>query len=161
MTQQFTLAVDVGNTRAKFGVFETVAAAAPQVVAISAVRLVETEDLADGLQTWLASVDTPNVDSAIIAGSNPPARDRLIEAWPLPDVPCRMIESHADVPIGVDVDEPNCVGIDRLLTAYAAHRLFAPQQTAIVVDSGTATTVNLVTGDGVFRGGSILPGLRL
>jgi type III pantothenate kinase len=39
--------------------------------------------------------------------------------------------------------------------------LFAPAQAAIVVDSGTATTIDLVTADGVFRGGSILPGLRL
>ena len=53
------------------------------------------------------------------------------------------------------------VGIDRLFTAFAAARLFAPAQASIVVDSGTATTIDLVTSDGVFRGGSILPGLRL
>ncbi len=161
MTQQFTLAVDVGNTRAKFGVFETATAAAPQVVEISAVRLANTEDLAHELQQWLTLVGVPKIRCAIIAGSNPPARDGLLESWPLANSPPRLVESHVDLPIEVDVDEPARVGIDRLLTAYAAHRLFAARQTAIVVDSGTATTVNLVTSDGVFRGGSILPGLRL
>jgi type III pantothenate kinase len=39
--------------------------------------------------------------------------------------------------------------------------LLSERRPAIVVDSGTATTVDLMTSDYAFRGGSILPGLRL
>jgi len=61
----------------------------------------------------------------------------------------------------LDVESPATVGIDRLLTAFAVRRLVAGRQPIVVIDSGTATTVNLVTSDGTFRGGAILPGLRL
>jgi type III pantothenate kinase len=63
-----------------------------------------------------------------------------------------------DLPIERRVDEPASVGIDRLLSALAANRLREPSRAAIVVDMGTATTVNLVAADGVFEGGAILAG---
>ncbi len=56
---------------------------------------------------------------------------------------------------------PDHVGIDRLLDAVAANLLRAEHQPAIIIDSGTATTVNAVSADGVFEGGAILPGLAL
>jgi type III pantothenate kinase len=59
----------------------------------------------------------------------------------------------------IRVDEPARVGIDRLLAAFAANRLRAPQKAAIVIDLGTAITVDLVEVDGGFAGGAILPGI--
>ncbi len=66
-----------------------------------------------------------------------------------------------DLPLEVRVEEPSRVGIDRLLNAVAANRLRDPEQPAIVVDLGTAGTVDLVSADGAFEGGSILPGMWL
>ena len=66
-----------------------------------------------------------------------------------------------DVPMRLDVDQPDQLGIDRLLGALAADRIRAPGQAAIVVDVGSAITVDLVTPDGVYAGGAILPGLAL
>ena len=51
----------------------------------------------------------------------------------------------------IRVDEPARVGIDRLLAAFAANRLRAPDQAAIVIDLGTAITVDLVEVDGGSR----------
>ena len=48
---------------------------------------------------------------------------------------------------------------DRLLAAWAASRLHGPP--VIIVDLGTATTVDAVDADGFFLGGAILPGLGL
>jgi type III pantothenate kinase len=64
-----------------------------------------------------------------------------------------------DLPMPIRVDEPARVGIDRLLAAFAANRLRAPQKAAIVIDLGTAITVDLVEVDGGFAGGAILPGI--
>ena len=160
------LAVDVGNTRAKFGLFEVGHAAKPQVRDISAVRLADVSNVATEIERWLDDGDCDGVGCdgvgrSIVAGSNPPARDEVISNWPWPDQPPAVISHHSDVPVRADVDEPASVGIDRLLTAYAVRNLFARNQPVIVIDSGTATTVNLVTVDGTFRGGAILPGLRL
>ena len=55
--------------------------------------------------------------------------------------------------------DPARLGIDRWLAMIAAyHRVQGP---VVVVDCGTAVTVDLVDADGRFRGGAILPGLRL
>lgn len=51
------------------------------------------------------------------------------------------------------------VGSDRLVNAAAA--LWLHQQTAIVIDFGTATTLDVVTADGSFLGGLILPGPKI
>jgi type III pantothenate kinase len=53
------------------------------------------------------------------------------------------------------------VGIDRLAGAVAANRLREAQRPAIVVDLGTAITVDLVNPQGVFLGGAILPGIGM
>jgi type III pantothenate kinase len=67
--------------------------------------------------------------------------------------------TYRDLTIEIRVDEPARVGIDRLLAAVAANRLRSPNCAAIVVDLGTAITVDLVEADGAFAGGAILPGI--
>lgn len=165
------LAVDAGNTRVKFGVFESHAARVPQVLAVSAVRLDNDPGDSDGtgnpatrmaacLGTWLDELDFVP-DRQIVSGSNPPVRDQLLNDWPLPVESVRLIDNYRQLPVTLDVEQPETVGIDRLLTSLAARRLCGDGQPIVVVDAGTATTVNLTTSDGVFRGGAILPGLRL
>ena len=67
--------------------------------------------------------------------------------------------TYADLQIIVDVDFPDKVGTDRLLAATAVNALRVPDQTAIIVNSGTAITIDYLSADGQFRGGAILPGL--
>src|SRR5262249_6105357 len=52
-------------------------------------------------------------------------------------------------------------GIDRLFDAVAANLLRQPSEPVLVVDAGTATTVNYISEAGAFEGGAILPGLGL
>jgi type III pantothenate kinase len=68
---------------------------------------------------------------------------------------------QVDMPIRFNVEAPHRVGLDRIAAAVAANRLRDPRRPAVVVDAGTAITVNLVTADGVFQGGVILPGFTL
>lgn len=69
--------------------------------------------------------------------------------------------TYQDIPLPIRVDEPSLTGIDRLLAAVAANSLRAPDRPAIVVDLGTAITVDLVETDGGFAGGAILPGIGM
>jgi len=96
----------------------------------------------------------------VVAGSHPERRAQFARwASGLHDVV--EITSHEQLPIDVDVDHPEKVGIDRLLGAVAANRLRTPGRAAMTVDVGTAATVNLVDANGTFTGGLILPGVRL
>lgn len=51
------------------------------------------------------------------------------------------------------------IGIDRLINAYAGYKLY--KKNLIIIDLGTATTFDVVTRDGIFLGGIIVPGLKL
>lgn len=61
------------------------------------------------------------------------------------------------IPIRTTVDRPERVGIDRLLCSLAAYRM--AEQACIVIDAGTAITVDFVDGQGVHQGGAIAPGV--
>jgi type III pantothenate kinase len=74
--------------------------------------------------------------------------------------PVRLLHV-GDLPLDVRVEHPERVGMDRLAAATAAARLRAPRRGAILVDSGSAITVDYVSADGAFRGGAILPGMGL
>lgn len=148
--------VDAGNSRTKFGLFEhTENAVTP--IRLGAVALGTQRDIAGRLRKW---VSDSQPDASIVAGSNPPVLEQLVEDWgselPTPTV----IRRPADLPVVLNVDQPYAVGMDRVLNSLAAHHLYQ-DQTVIVVDSGTTTTVDLVSKDGTFQGGSIFPGLRL
>ncbi|MEM9083291.1 MAG: type III pantothenate kinase [Planctomycetota bacterium] len=66
-----------------------------------------------------------------------------------------------DVPVPIEraLDENTKPGDDRLLVALAAYE--GLQQACVVVDAGTAVTVDFVDGEGTFQGGAIAPGLRM
>jgi len=67
------------------------------------------------------------------------------------------IITRQHIPLAVDVDFPEKVGIDRLLAAFAATEKYGDSP-MLVVDAGSAVTVDVVR-DRTFCGGAILPGL--
>ncbi len=66
--------------------------------------------------------------------------------------------AHELIDLKIDVENPATTGIDRLLAAQAALRLYGKDRDVIVIDCGTALTIDLVTRDGTFRGGVIIAG---
>lgn len=73
--------------------------------------------------------------------------------------PVLQASSAWDWGLCIDYDDPAQLGVDRLAAAAAAHR--AAPAAAVVVDAGTALTVDAIDAEGTFRGGAIAPGLRL
>lgn len=69
------------------------------------------------------------------------------------------VVAGSHVPIRTALPRPDRTGSDRLVAAWAAATLHG--RPVIVVDLGTATTVDAVDADGFFLGGAILPGLAL
>ncbi len=154
------VAVDVGNTRAKFGLFPRATASGLPEPAQCLHVPHEGSDL-DVLGSWLAEAGFRTV-FWWIGSVNRPAGTRLVD-WLRSHravYPIRLLAA-GDLPLSVAVERPDMVGVDRLLDALAANGLRTPDQPAVVVDVGTAITVDLVSREGVFLGGAILPGIGM
>lgn len=156
------LLVDLGNSSVKVGelptdrtesLVETVAAVASLAPAFSGSpeALLDRDWGTRPIRWHLASV-------------NPPAATRWSDriAALRPDDSLRLL-TRDDFPMPVEVRYPERLGLDRLAAAYAAALLKRPEAGAIVIDAGTATTVDAVSADGRFLGGAILasPALML
>ena len=102
-----------------------------------------------GLHWWIASV-------------NRPAATRLIDwlSQHRPDDRITLLAAD-DLPLEVRLEHPDMVGIDRLVDAVAVNRLRDAGRPAVIVDVGTAITVDLLSAEGVFLGGAILPGIQM
>jgi len=72
-----------------------------------------------------------------------------------------LVIGEAGVTLGIValVDSPHDVGADRLVNTVAAHTRYGGP--LIIVDFGTATTFDVVDGDGNYFGGIIAPGINL
>ncbi len=155
------LAVDVGNSRIKYGWF------VPERLESGRVWPRCSDFFATPLAApvpWetLRSWSGEAAFEVVAAGSNP----AVVEATATqirsknqrsPWVP----RERSGLPLTIEVDQPERVGLDRLLNAIAVNVLRPVEQPAIVIDSGTATTVDLVCASGAFQGGAILPGFAL
>jgi type III pantothenate kinase len=97
--------------------------------------------------------------SAIAVASVVPALTATTQAVAARHAIPALVASAGNVPLAVRVDRPHEVGADRLVNALAAARLYGTP--AVVVDFGTATTLDCVGADGAYVGGAIAPGLEL
>ncbi|MDE6484472.1 MAG: type III pantothenate kinase [Duncaniella sp.] len=64
------------------------------------------------------------------------------------------------VPIGIDYASRSTLGVDRIAAAVGAAAIF-PRRDTVVVDAGTAITIDYLDASGTFRGGNIAPGLDM
>lgn len=152
------LAIDIGNTNVTTGLFRAgVLVATRRAATVGDATADELEVTLAGLlaldEATLADV------SAIACASVVPALTAHVERLAgRREVPLTQA-SAGTVPIPVRVERPGEVGADRLVNALAAARLYGAP--AVVVDFGTATTLDCVAPDGAYVGGSIAPGLQL
>ncbi len=70
-----------------------------------------------------------------------------------------VIGENVDLGIQVRIEKPSEAGADRLVNAIGAHIVYPGD--LIVIDSGTATTFDVVAADGGLEGCAIAPGINL
>ncbi|MCS7045999.1 MAG: type III pantothenate kinase [Gemmataceae bacterium] len=146
------IVADVGNTRLKWG-----RCSVDAVEAMVSLPLDDQRAWTQHLQLW----NPPAGTCWLLAGPNPQQRERLAEWLRKQYQQVRVVDSHRQVPLRLNVDCPERVGIDRLFNAVAANAARSKDRAALMIGAGTAITVDLLDRHGVFQGGVILPGLRL
>lgn len=155
------LAIDSGNTNIVFAVFDGDEVKGEWRASTHADRT------ADELGVWLtqllaiAGLDRKDIDAAIIA-SVVPAMVFNLKTLCRRYFGCQpLVVGDEGVTLGLDIrlDRPEEVGADRLVNAVSAHMRFGGP--LIVIDFGTATTFDVVDGEGNYCGGAIAPGINL
>ena len=157
------LLADVGNSRIKLAVVTDRGVDATGLPTVGHRRDIDTHGMrADHLRGWLRSV-APGPAVILVASVHDAAAAilelALAEESATGRRPLRQRRiGHDDLPLLIALDEPHKVGIDRLAAAAAAALVKPPDQGTIVVDCGTAATIDMISADGCFLGGAILPG---
>lgn len=158
MIRAMLLALDIGNTNVTLGLFRAGALIGTRRAATNPLATAdEFELLANGL-LQLDGISLADVDGIAMA-SVVPRLSVAVERVAARRAIALVVATAGSVPLPIRVDRPDDVGADRLVNALAAARLYGTP--AVVVDFGTATTLDCVAADGAYVGGAIAPGLEL
>jgi len=154
------LAIDTGNTNTLFAVHDGETWRAQWR---SSTDMTKT---ADDYAVWLTTLMEINglslsqIDDCIISTVVPQSlfnqrnfARRYLKVEPF------VIWENVDLGVKMNIPKPSDVGAYRLVNAVGAHGGYAGA--LIVIDSGTATTFDIVAADGAFEGGIIAPGITL
>ncbi len=144
--------VDVGNTRIKWG-----RCADDRVAEMASLAHDDENDWRRKLADW----QIPPGSIWGVSGVHPAQRDRLCAWLTGQGHETDVVNSYRQLPLHIDVNYPDKVGLDRLLNAVAVNAVRFPAVGAFIIDAGTAVTVDYVDASGKFQGGAIFPGLRL
>lgn len=154
------LAVDVGNTRISLGLFE-----GDQIVERWNIRtdLKKTADEYGILLRQLfemRQIPTDDAQCAVMASVVPPI-EKTVGAALAGICNAEVLIVGPETPIGIEnrYESPEEVGADRLANAVGGTAMRGAP--VIIVDIGTATTLDCVSADGCYIGGVIMPGMEM
>lgn len=155
------LVIDAGNTNVVFAVFDGDTIVGQWRISTDPKRT------ADEYGVWLTQVleregiSPKKIDSAVLATVVPQALYDLFQLVKRYFNTELLVvgDPKINIGIGVKIDNPAEVGADRLVNAFAAWQIH--KEALIIVDFGTATTFDIISGDGDYIGGVIAPGINL
>ena len=149
------LAVDVGNTQTVIGIYDGERLADHWRVAT------EPRRTGDELGVMLAGFfDLTRVSGVCLSSTVPAlvrAYEHLAERWAA--APLLVVGPGTRTGMVIRVDDPRQLGPDRIVNAVAASALY-PGEPVVIVDFGTAITVDAVSARGEYLGGAIAPGIE-
>ncbi len=146
------IAIAVGNTNTRIATWHEEQIKTPLAV--------PTDDAAafeEAFDAHVAAIGASTPPPVVIGSVVPEALERLrslvmdrLDRRPL------VIGDNLPLPLEVAVDDAQAIGVDRVCAAAAAYDKI--QTACVIVDFGTAVTVDLVDDEGALLGGAILPG---
>ena len=150
------LTIDIGNTNTVLGVFE-----ADKLMHSWRIKT-DARNTADELMLTFRGLLADVPVTGVAGCSTVPAalrelRTMLTRYWS--DVPTVLVEPGIRTGVALLFDNPKEVGSDRIVNTLAAYHLV--NGPAIVVDFGTSTNFDVVSGKGEFLGGALAPGIEI
>jgi len=154
------LAIDIGNTNVTFGAFEGEHIKSTWRVSTAIHRM--PDEYANLMLSLMErqGVKAAQIDDVVICSVVPPLLlifeevcKKYLRKTPL------VVEAGVKTGVRIDMDNPREVGPDRIVNAVAAHHLYGGP--VIVIDMGTATTMDVVAKGGKYIGGTIAPGIAI
>jgi type III pantothenate kinase len=143
------LLIDAGNTRIKWGTHDGTHWL--RQAWVETARAAQLKRALAGVPS-LRAVVVSNVAGAAV-------REQILQLLPPKPVPRWIRSTRAQCGVRNAYDRPTQLGCDRWAALIGAHRLYGGP--ALIVNAGTALTVDALTVDGVFVGGMIVPGAEL
>lgn len=154
------LAIDIGNTTVTFGAFEGSKIKATWRVSTAIHRM--PDEYANIMLSLMErqGISASQIKDVVICSVVPPLLIIFEEVCKhfLKKAPL-IVEAGVKTGVRIDMDNPREVGPDRIVNAVAAHNLYGGP--VIVIDLGTATTVDVVSKGGDYIGGAIAPGIAI
>lgn len=149
------LAIDVGNTQTVIGLYAQAELRDHWRISTSSDRT--SDELAVLFRQFIgdASIDGVAISSVV------PRATFALKAMAQKYFDCAPVVIEAGTRTGMPIltDNPKEVGADRIVNAIGAYDIYGGP--TIVVDFGTATTLDAVSGNGEYLGGVILPGIEI
>ena len=140
------LAIDIGNTNVHPGMFEGDA-----LLSTCSIRNESPFTIQTQLSTFLNTFDLSQTRDVIISSVNPEAESCVFECIKRHHLAKpKLIGKDISIPIAVLTDRPDKVGTDRLANAVGAYE--RTHNWTVIVDSGTAITIDAINGKGAFWG---------
>ncbi len=153
-----TLLVDIGNTRLKWTILQEGQRSEQQAIPYPSEAQLDQVAL-DIISGLLASQKVQRVTLVQVLGNN--FAEQLIPLCQLNSCDLTLVQSAVNTyGIKLAYPDPAQFGADRLV-GLAAARALADGGAAIIIDCGTAVTIDALLADGTHAGGLITPGLRL
>ena len=150
------IAVDMGNSATKVALFDSEDLV--ELGRFPTELLTSVEELTARIGALIREGDREKIDGAVFTTVVPATRDVLAEGLRrLSGEKPLAITPSLDLGIRIGYGDPSELGADRIASVAAAYA--EEGGPLVVVDLGTATTFNAVTGDGLFVGGAIAPGV--
>jgi len=141
------LIVDIGNTNAKLAIFSN-----DEIISFETVEYSDVLDVLNGYQKDY------NIEKSILSNVGNKITG-LVE----------FLGEHyfhvnlsikTKLPIDIDYDTPNTLGVDRIALAVAAFE-FSKGNNSLVIDMGSCITYDFVSSKGTYNGGAISPGMNM
>ncbi|MCJ7745855.1 MAG: type III pantothenate kinase [Actinobacteria bacterium] len=154
------LGIDVGNTQTVIGIFE--GEELQHHWRIGTERERTADEIALTLTGFLnlSGQRLDDVDGIIISSVVPEMTSALVHmARDILKLEPLVVDSDTDTGVPILYDDPSQVGADRLVNAAAAINKYGTP--CVVVDFGTATTLDAITRSGEYVGGTISPGIEI
>lgn len=155
------LVIDVGNTNTVFALHDGEDWVSSWRSSTDARRTADDYAVWLGTLMRMENLELSAIDGCIISSVVPQAKFnfRNLSRRYFNDEPIFVGDPSTKLGVPIRIRRPEQVGADRLVAAIGAHQLY--QGAKLVIDSGTATTFDLVGPDGGFEGGIISPGINL